>query len=117
MEVSLLSHGMMLPKPNPYPPDYRMAFASSIFLYPHPYRLVLRLAFPEGGIRAYHVPHVYPDGLGPASSPVARHLRQAIKKHLRLTTYLLVQACQHLWLVPNHDVYRRFTYVDHTIQL
>jgi hypothetical protein len=29
----------------------------------------------------------------------------------------LVQACQHLWLVPNHDVYQQFTYVDHAIQL
>ena len=33
---------------NPYPPDYRMAFASSILLFPHAYRLALRLTFPRG---------------------------------------------------------------------
>src|SRR5437870_3715973 len=33
---------------NPYPPHYRMAFASSILLCPHAYRLALRLAFPYG---------------------------------------------------------------------
>src|SRR5262249_61636916 len=31
---------------NPYPPHYRMAFASSILPFPHVYRLALRLAFP-----------------------------------------------------------------------
>lgn len=29
--------------------------------------------------------------------------------------YLLVQACQLLWLVILHDVYQPFTYVAHTI--
>ena len=113
MEVSPLSWGVRSPLSVPL----QTAFAFSIILYLHSHRLTLRLAFPEGGIRAYHVPHVYPDGLGLASSPVAQHLRQAIKNHLHLTTNLLVQACQHLWLVPNHDVYQRFTYVDHAIQL
>ena len=28
------------------------------------------LLSPKGDVRAYHVPHVYPDGLGPASTPV-----------------------------------------------
>jgi hypothetical protein len=41
---------------NPYPPYYRAAFASSRILYPQPHRLPLRFAFPEGGLRAYHVP-------------------------------------------------------------
>ena len=117
MEVSLLSHGVMLPKRNPYPTHYRTTFAFSIFPYPHSRRLALRLAFPEGGIRAYHVAHVYPDGLGPAYSPVAQHLRQVINKHLLLATHLLVQAYQHLWLAYLDDVYQRFTYVDLTIQL
>jgi hypothetical protein len=117
MEVSLLSQGVMWPKRNPYPSHYRTAFAFSILLYPHPCRLALRLAFPVGGIRAYHVPHVYPDGVGPAFSPVAGHLRQVNTQHLLLATHLLVQACRHLWLVYHHDVYQRFTYVDRTIQL
>ena len=30
-----------------------------------------------------------------------------------LTTYLLVQACQHLWLVASYDLYQHFTWVDH----
>ena len=33
---------------NPYPPHYRMAFASSILLLPHVYQLALRFAFPCG---------------------------------------------------------------------
>ena len=33
---------------NPYPSHYRTAFASSIFPFPHIYRLALRLAFPCG---------------------------------------------------------------------
>lgn len=49
-----------------------MAFAFSIILYLHSYRLTLRLAFPKpGGIQAYHVPLERPDGLGPFSPPVA----------------------------------------------
>jgi len=28
-----------------------------------------------------------------------------------LTAHLLVQACQHVWLVKAHDVYQKFTYV------
>ena len=33
---------------DPYPPHYKAAFACSILLYPQPYRLTLRLAFPSG---------------------------------------------------------------------
>jgi hypothetical protein len=31
-------------------------------------------------------------------------------------TYLLVQACQHLWLVTYHDIYQQFTFISHTTQ-
>jgi len=34
-----------------------------------------------------------------------------------LSTCLLAQACQHLWLAGSHDVYRQFTFVDRTIQI
>ena len=44
-----------------------------------------------------------PRGLGPASTPVARHLRRMSEQHPDLATYLLVQACQHLWLVLGYD--------------
>ena len=62
---------------NPYPPHYRMAFASSGVPYPHPYRPPLRLAFPCGrdtGLpRSARVPL---DELGSACPPVTRHLRE-----------------------------------------
>jgi len=41
--------------------------------------------------------------------PVALQLRQVNAKHLHLTTHLLVQASQHLWLVGNDDIYQQFT--------
>ena len=50
----------------------------------------------KGELRAYHVPLVYPRGLGPSSTPVVLHLRQVTHEHLFLTTYLLVQACRPL---------------------
>jgi len=59
-----------------------------------------------GGLRAYHVALLKPlRGLGPASTPVARHLRRASSECPDLATYLLVQACQHLWLVLCDDAY------------
>lgn len=56
----------------PYPPHYRVAFASSAIPYPLSHRFTLRLTVPCG--RATGLPrstHVPTDGLGPASSPVA----------------------------------------------
>jgi hypothetical protein len=107
------SHGHVL---NPYPPPYRMAFASSRVPYPHPRGLVLRLAFPYGrdtGLpRSARIPL---DELGSACPPVAQHLREVMGKCLHLATYLLVQASQPLWLVSSHDVYQRFTSVSHII--
>jgi hypothetical protein len=52
-----------------------------------------------GGLRAYHVASRKPRGLGPAPTPVARHPRRVSSEHPDLATHLLVQACQHLWLV------------------
>src|SRR5262249_5033253 len=54
---------------------------------------------PKGGLWAYHVAPLNPRGLGPASTPVARHLRRGSSEPPDLATYLLVQACQHLGLV------------------
>jgi hypothetical protein len=58
-----LARGIMLPQRNPYPSHYKAVFAFSIFLYPQPgalgARLASRLAFPEGGLWAYHVSHEY----------------------------------------------------------
>jgi hypothetical protein len=69
-----------------------------------------------GEMWAYLVPCEYQNGLGLAYSPVVLRLRQVKIQHLHLTTCLLAQACQHLWLANIDDVYQRFTYVDHTIQ-
>ena len=59
LEVCSLSREMMLLSLNLYPSHYKTAFASSSILYPLSHRLALRLAFPEGGRRAYHVPCEY----------------------------------------------------------
>jgi hypothetical protein len=89
---------------NPCPAHYEPAFASSLILYPQPHRLALRFAFPRGGgLRAYHVASLKPCGLGPASTPVARHLRRVSSEHPGLATHLLAQAYQHLWLVLCDD--------------
>jgi hypothetical protein len=44
------------------------------------------------GQRAYHVPQMYPSGLGHASPPVVQHLRAVSSEHRSLTTCLLAQA-------------------------
>ncbi len=54
--------------------------------------------------------------LGSAFPPVVQHLRQRTVDSLNLTTYFLVQACQHLWLVVHDDVYQQFTFINHTTQ-
>ena len=55
---------------------------------------------------------------------IARHNRAEVwvccqcesrDKGVHLPIYLLVQACQQLWLVDFDDVYQQFTYVSHVI--
>lgn len=65
-------------------------------------------------LRAYPVPHGFPNGSGSSISPAAPHPRGAIGKSPCLAAYLLVQACQHLWLGYYDDVYMRFTCVSRT---
>jgi hypothetical protein len=91
---------------NPYPSHYKTAFASSTILYPQPHRLALRLAFPMGELRAYHVPPVCPRGLGPSSTPGVLHLRQMAHEHLYLPPYLLVQASR--LLTKAFSIFRLF---------
>src|SRR5579859_4670957 len=70
VEVCPFSRRVMLLSLNPYLLHYRAAFAFSTFLYPHLYRLPLRVAFPfQGEVRAYRVPFTYLSGLGPPFSP------------------------------------------------
>src|SRR5215813_6987656 len=56
------------------------------------------------------------DGLGSTYSSVVDRLRVVSSQHNILTTYLLVQACQHLWLVNSDEVYQQFMYINHTIK-
>jgi hypothetical protein len=57
---------------NPYPPHYKMAFASSILLCPHAYRLALRLACPCGRRTGFPCSvSVTPNGVGALCPPVA----------------------------------------------
>ena len=67
-----------------------------------------------GRRRAYHVPPMSRCGLGRASPPVVRRLRRRSSEPPGLTTYLLVQAYQHLTLDITYGVYQRFTGVDLT---
>src|SRR5436305_334087 len=84
----------------PYPIDYRSAFASSLIPSPPPHQRPLRSAFPRGGatgllrspVRSFRGKVV----------PLGRWciIRDGgIRSPSSLTTYLLVQACQHLRLV------------------
>jgi len=54
---------------NPYPPRYRMAFASSDLPHPHTHRLALRRAFPKGDVRGSHVPLPESVGVGACCRP------------------------------------------------
>ena len=66
----------------------------------------LPVGLATGRQRAYHVPRVEHDGgLGRASTPVVHHLRVLSSEQHNRTTYLLVQAYQHLWLGLCDDAY------------
>jgi hypothetical protein len=102
---------------NSYPPDYRMAFASSILPFPHAYRLALRRTFPCGrrtGLPC-SVSVTYEWGRRALSTgSVAAHDKEGENPCTRYSA-LLAQAFQHLWLVVFDDVYRAFTWVRPTI--
>src|ERR1039457_837035 len=81
------------PGTGPYPVHYRRALALSAILYPHPYRLALRLAFPEGrstGLpRSEYVPRwVRPRLYAGDWFVCGRTLQRALLR----VTYLLVEA-------------------------
>ena len=86
---------------NPYPPHYRMAFASSILLLPHAYQLALRLAFPHGrrtGLPcSVSVTHEW-GRRALSTGSVAAHDKER-GNPCACYSALLAQALQHLWLV------------------
>src|SRR5919108_5094659 len=53
---------------------------------------------------------VDPKGLGALSPPGALRVHDRVfSRPCTRSSALLAQACQHLWLVAHHDVYREFT--------
>src|SRR5215510_1980553 len=87
-----------------------MAFASSLLLCPHTYRLALRLTFPGG--RCTGLPcsvSVTPEWLRRALSTgsVVAHDKEG-RRPCTCYSALLAQASQPLWLVFCDDVYRAF---------
>ena len=65
----------------------------------------LTARFPSigGGVRAYHVPHMLLDGLGPAYSPATVWSAAVVTSLLLPVAHLLVQACQRLGLALVDD--------------
>src|SRR5690349_13734935 len=118
-EVCPLSRGMISPfgsipislitKERSLPPS--SSIRSSIGV---PYGSLSRV----GELRTYHVPLVCLDGLGPClfagDSVVSDGGNWIPPCHI---THLLVQACQHLWLVHLNGVYRQFMCISHTVEL
>ncbi len=98
-----------------YPIHYRAAFASSLIPSPLSHWLPLQEAYPRGEtVGLLRSPSRSTRGLGRAYRPVVHHPRRGNSEPLYLTTYLLVQARQHLRLVLNNDLYQHFTWVDLT---
>jgi hypothetical protein len=93
---------------NPYPVDYRPAFASSDLPYPLTHRRALTGHVPPslrgwlGLPRCTRVPIL--KDLGPALPPAVQPLRGEISRPSDLTAYLLVHAYQPLGHVASHDV-------------
>jgi len=92
---------------NPYPVDYRPAFAYSDLPYPRARRRTLTGHLPQslwerlGLPRCTHVPFL--KDLGPALPPAVHHLRGGRRRSPDLTAHLLVHASQPLWHVAYHD--------------
>src|SRR5712692_4957054 len=102
---------------NPYPPHYRMAFASSILPLPHAYRLALRFAFPRGRHTGFPCSVSVTDEWvrrALSTGSVHAHDKERGSPCARYVA-VLAQAFQHLGLVICDDVYQAFTWVRPTI--
>jgi hypothetical protein len=104
-EVGPLSRGVMSPGGStPVRPATGRPFACSRILYPPRRQVASRLPFrghqPPGrdGLTTFRRCNRR-EGVGGVSPPVARRLRGRSSEPPSLATYLLVQACQPLWLV------------------
>ena len=101
---------------NPYPSDYRTAFASSAIPYPSPHRLALRLAFPCG--RTTGLPRSVTHAAGrvrPCLSAGGHSVRgrAAVSPCTGPLTFWFEPSPrgQHLRLVSIDDVYRQFVFL------
>ena len=91
---------------NPYLPHYRVAFASSFLFSPYRHQPALRLACPEGdGMGLPRSAYSTTNTLGPLYLPVGIRPCRTTLNTSEPPTYLLVQACQLLWLVKYHGSY------------
>ncbi|KAF1028574.1 MAG: hypothetical protein GAK37_02186 [Pseudomonas sp.] len=105
--------GMFHPLSEPLQPGIR--FLCDPIPAPPTARLAAHL--PRGqqyGLTTFPICHT--TGLGLAFSPevLMTTYRHALRRYP--TSYLLVQACQQLWLVKAYGVYQRFTCVAHASQ-
>ena len=113
-EVCPVSRGVMFqPLSKPLQPGVRFLCDP----IPAPPTVFLTVHLPTGqryGLTTFPVCHT--TGLGPTFSPVILKATypQALRRYP--ITYLLVQACQQLWLGNAYGVYQWFTYVTHTSQ-
>ena len=117
---------------NPYTDYYRPSFAFSAFSYPLPHQLASRLTchrfnapspwrriglttfpFLPNPIRSNFTDRVGTIRLVPVYSPAALRRRTPNSNRSNPLRTILVRACQPLWPVSNHEVYRRFTSVAH----
>jgi hypothetical protein len=118
-EVSPLSRRRNVVRGRTHPLSDRLP--NGIGLLPHPLPAVPSATpcggpTPEGGRRAYHVPRMNHGWFRLClSAGGSDDDDRGWEIPLYLATYLLVQACQRLWLVGSHDVYQQFTWISHAI--
>jgi hypothetical protein len=99
---------------SPCPVHYSRAFA-----FPHSFThnansvLVVRLPMPAAhGLTLFRI-SLRAGRTLPLRRRLIVHGGPVFKDHASPRT-VLVQACQHVWLVQDHDVYRKFAYVGRT---
>ena len=100
---------------SPYPVHYSRAFAFSAFLYPQRQQRSLWSACrcrQHYGLTLFRI-SLRAGRTLPLRRRLIVHGGPVFKDHASPRT-VLVQACQHVWLVKDHDVYRKFTYVGRT---
>lgn len=100
---------------SPYPVHYSRAFAFSAFLYPQRQQRSLWSACrcrQHYGLTLFRM-CLRAGRTLPLRRRLIVHGGPVFKDHTSPRT-VLVQACQHVWLVKDHDVYRKFTYVGRT---